>query len=110
MAVVLTRSLASDSVIPQLTKQSPRPRSGTAPATAKLSIMKLSYVLAFATLVAITIATPTNAVSTMQKMRPVRNLRVAGKGEEATGNKPGNEPGNDPGEREGPDPETGNKN
>ena len=72
--------------------------------------MKLSYVLAFATLVAITIATPTNAVSTMQKMRPVRNLRVAGKGEEATGNKPGNEPGNDPGEREGPDPETGNKN
>ena len=78
MAVVLTRSLASDSVILQLTKQSPRPRTGTAPATAKLSIMKLSYVLVFATLVAITIATPTNAVSTMQKMRPVRNLRVAG--------------------------------
>ena len=70
--------------------------------------MKLSYVLAFATLVAITIATPTNAVSTIQKMRPVRNLRVAedGKGKEV----PGNEPGNDPGEREGPDPETGNKN
>ena len=68
--------------------------------------MKLSYVLAFATLVAITIATPTNAVSTMQKMRPVRNLQ---KGDEDNG-APGNAPGNGPGEREGPDPETGNKN
>ena len=80
--------------------------------------MKLSYVLAFATLVAITIATPTNAVSTIQKMRPVRNLQAADDGNGAPGNAPGNEPGNtpgnapgnDPGEREGPDPETGNKN
>ena len=96
--------------------------------------MKLSYVLAIATLVAITIATPTNAVSTMQKMRPVRNLRVAddgkgeeatvnkpgnapgkdkevpGKGEEAPGNAPGKEPGHDRGKREGSDPKTGNRN
>ena len=95
--------------------------------------MKLSYVLAFATLVAITITTPTNAVSTIQKMRPVRNLQAAddgngtppsnapgnkpgnapGKGEEASGNKPGKAPGKDkevPGKRARPDPKTGNRN